>query len=182
MKFYNLSSSEMVFGLINSTNDTLPVELSASNTIIGDPVVVSGVQSRVVITPRFSSPYFRTREIVYDRINLNVLLRNVDIRISKSLRIPTGPAGTKVTTVYALLPEINATYGLSLTEDDIIDGDITKPASHNPVTGKYESGVVVSAKSTSLGYIGSFKFVWEMGGDKPHISQFLTDNRLRGFV
>lgn len=182
MKFYELPSAEMVYSLVNSANDDLPVDLNHGNTLIGDPVAINVTQTRVVLTPRFSSPYFKTREITYDRINLNVLLRNTEVRVVKSLRIPTGPAGTKVTSVYALLDELNEKYGLTLGRDDIIDVDVTKPASHNPVTGRYESAVVVQCKETSLGYVGSFRFVWEMGGDKPHISQFFTDTRLRGFV
>lgn len=172
----------MLLELVNVANPSLETALTVDDMLIGDPVSISNTLTRVLVTPRFSSIYFKNREITYDRINLNVLMRNTDVRVIKSLRIPVGPAGIKVTTVHGLLDDLNLAYGLSLTVDDIEDIDITKPASHNPTTGKYESGVVVNAKSTSLGFIGSFKFIWEMGGSKPHISQFFTDTRLRGFV
>lgn len=164
MSIYSKPSADLVYDLINEANPGLPFLVSPSNVKLGVPSIVTpGVgtfqDTQIALTGKVNSPFIGTVPVKYRRISLTKLFTGVQVEIHKySPRLPGG-AGTLMFTVYELLADINNKFGLSLTQDDVNDVNITRPTNQNS-DGKYERTVTVTTKTTSLGFVGSFALRW----------------------
>ena len=130
------TGAKILLDLINYDNSTA---LPASALTFGAPAVVaednaSGLITTVVATAATFSGYTGTQTFTYNRVDLGFMLVNeVDLLIE-----------TEVTSVHALLPALNSTFGINLTADDVVDAVI--PATEADVV----TPVTITATATSL--------------------------------
>lgn len=167
MPLYSQQSLQMLVSLINSSNPSLPVPLTTTNALYGTPAVVTpsggNIQNTTIkVTAAGGSPYVGNTTLSYRRLDLGTLFRSLPIVIYKYS--PAG-AGISPYQISALLPAINAKYGLSLQASDISDGPV--PAGNTNavpsiglVAGTRNSSVVVAAAAGSPGFVGSFTLYW----------------------
>lgn len=184
MPLYNKPSKDLVYDLINEANPTLPVALTAANTKLSDPAaatVPGNAAMNTAITVISNSPdYIGRKPLNYRRLSLNNLFRGITVQINKySANQNSASAGAVVFTLYNLLSIINTVYGLNLGQDDVNDVSITRGSVQE--SGFYTSTVTVTAKATSLGYIGSFAFKWRGAPQELESMIAVTDLAARAF-
>ena len=162
MPLYLKPSQDEVYDLINQANPTLGFVASPLNVKLSAPTAatVSGqpnLNTKTTLSAVQGGDFMGRKDVFYRRRSLTSLFRGITVQIDL-YRAPVS-AGTVAYTVYQLLPYINAKYGMSLTQDDIIDGNIlygsTLEGGFNTTT------ITVTAKPTSLGYIGTFALKWK---------------------
>lgn len=179
MPLFNKPSPALVYDLINEANPGLPVALTSGNSKLDNPVTATvpgraELNTAITVIPT-SGDYIGRRLVNYRRLGLDKLLRGILVQIDKYS--PTqSAAGSVVFTVYSLLPMINAKYGLNLTTDDINDINITR--GNTQEGGFYTTTVTVTAKATSLGYVGSFALKWK--GAPQDLESMITVTNLDG--
>jgi hypothetical protein len=182
MPLYTKPAKQLVYDLINEANPDLPIPLSASNMKLSDPSAVTVPGNAVLntaITCSASSPdYIGRKTLNYRRISLNNLFRGMTVQINK-YSANQAAAGSVVFTVYQLLPILNTMYGLNLTEDDLTNVNITRGSTQE--NGFYTSTVTVTAKATSLGYIGTFQLKWRSAPQELESMITVTDLAARLF-
>lgn len=162
MPIFNKPSADLVYDLINQANPQLVKPATAVNTKLGVPAVIATpglnkLNTSIVLAAVPGGDYIGRKTVNYRRIDLAALTRGMTIAIDRYSATQSA-AGTVVFTIYQLLPFINQRYGLNLTTDDIADGNILRGSTL--VNGQYTTVVTVTAKSGSLGYIGSFSLRW----------------------
>lgn len=141
---YVQTSSKILLDLINNDNST---SLAQSAITFGAPTVVaednaSGLITEIVATAASGSGYFGSQTFTYNRVDLGFMLVNEpDLLIE-----------TEVTSVYDLLPALNAAFGIQLSTDDIVDAVIpaTEPDVNTPVTITAKATSLVWAKSVTI--------------------------------
>lgn len=163
MPIFNKPSADLVYDLINQANPQLVKPVTTVNTKLGVPSVIAvpglnKLNTSIVISAVAGGDYIGRKQVNYRRIDLAALTRGVTIAIDRYS--PTAVTGSNAVafTVYQLLPFINQRYGLNLTTDDINDGNIIR--GNTQVNGQYTATVTVTAKTGSLGYVGSFSLKW----------------------
>jgi outer membrane murein-binding lipoprotein Lpp len=133
------TSSQLLVDLINSDNGTS----FAYNELVLSPPQVNDVVNNnrntfVVVTSSDEFSFQGDETMYYNRIDFAALFQGLTVTVG----------GQGVTDVSGLLPEINATYGLGLTMDDILDLAV-------PSTG-YPISLTLMAAPGSYAYIGQF--------------------------
>lgn len=182
MPLYKKSSQALVYDLINEANPTLPIPLTPSNTTLASvqPATVSGrpeLNTSLVCISK-GGDYIGRAPLNYRRLSLNTLFRGITVQINK-FSANQSAANSVVFTIYNLLQQINQQYGVNLTTDDVSDANIVRGSTQE--NGYYTTTVTVTAKSTSLGYVGSFALKWR--GDAQDIASMIsvTDLNARRF-
>jgi len=168
MPIFNKSSAALVYDLINQANPSMPIPVSPANATLGVPAAatVAGqplLNTAVVVAAITGKDYLGRKSVNYRRLNLATLTRGMTIQINKfSTAQNSGNPNAVVFSVYDLLQSINQQYGLNLTTDDVIDGNILLGSTQE--NGYYTTSVTVNAKPGSLGYTGSFTLKWRADG------------------
>lgn len=143
MSLFPATSQEMVLSLINQQN-TLPTPLTEENLYFGAAHLdTDGVTSILPTTAQLGGEYEGYATFRYTRINLSTAF-DVIPQISDV----GGP------TLYSMLNIVNSRLGLNLTEDDVLDTNISYIGAGSRVN------VSVAAAPGSLGYTGSFAFLF----------------------
>jgi len=162
MPLYNKPSSELVYDLINQANPLLPVPLTPLNMALSDvkAATVSGnaAMNTSINCVSIGGDYIGRKMLNYRRLDLAVLFRGQVLQINRYS--PTQSNSFSIVfSLYQLLPVINAQYGLNLTEADVTDVNILR--GNTQEDGFYTTTVSVTAKVTSLGYIGTIQLKWK---------------------
>lgn len=184
MPLYSKPSKEMVFDLINEANPTLTIPVTMVNVTLGTPVAIGGVSwpnnnTSIVASPMAGvSDYIGRQTLTYRRLDLGALFRGQQVQINKFKSTTNSTSGSVMYTVYQLLADINSRYGLNLTQDDIVDGNIQRGSTLEG--GQYTTTVTVAAKATSLGYTGTFQLKWL--NTKQSLEDMITVRELPGRV
>lgn len=163
---YPLPARDMVYDLINESNPGLPQPLTAAVALLGTPTAITpgggdyrNTQIKLIANGD-SQVYIGKKTLAYRRIDLSALFRGMEIKIKKKSSREPGSSGSFMYTLYELLDDINAKYGLSLTTDDFVDASITRSAAVG-ADGYYYGQANLVCKPTSLAYIGSVVVKWE---------------------
>lgn len=166
MPIYSKSSAAMVFDAINLANPDLPKKADATYVKLGTPTsqtppTGTSLNTKLAVTATAEGTYVGKNTVEYERLDLSIILRGVKVEIP--LWNPNNP-GSLYNPGYALsqlLPHLNRKYGLSLTMDDLteIRFDYSQPNSASTMNEVVTK--TVTAKSTSLGFIGSFSMTWK---------------------
>lgn len=162
MPQYLKPSRALVYDLINEANPDLPIAVSEANFKLGDPTAatVSGNPelNSAVVGSAVGGDYIGRKQFNYARLKLASLFRGMTVQLNKYSPTQTN-ANSVVFTVYQLLPLINSVFGMNFTEDDVNDANILR--GNTQEGGYYTSTITITAKATSLGFIGSFPFKWK---------------------
>jgi len=184
MPIYSLPPKDEVFELINTANKMNPgwVTVTPTNVKLGVPsaATVAGntMMNTAIRLSAANTDFIGSQVVNYRRRDLNVLFRGV-LAMMERYSPNQSPLVLKtavVFSVYDLLPLINSKYGLNLTVDDVADVKITRGDTLED--GFYTTTVVVTAKPTSLAYIGQFALKWK--GAAQDISQMISITDLPG--
>ncbi|MNB58547.1 hypothetical protein D3C87_715640 [compost metagenome] len=141
MSIYSLSPDEMVRDLINRANTPI-IAFDSTNLIFGQAsTVLNNPDSNTTVTARgvYAEDYAGKVALLYDRLDLGVLFRG-------TYRPEFAALGQS--TLYRLLPELNAALGINLTQKDVLDIDLKLLAGGDQVT------LELTAKPGSLAYTG----------------------------
>ena len=164
MAIYGKNGKAEVYDLINEANPTLTKPVTATNVTLGVPAVIANAVHPAPNTTILASPapgsndYIGKQTLRYRRRDLTKLFRGITVTVVK-FASRNMPAGNYLAfTVYELLPDINRLYGLNLTEDDLVNGNILRGSTLE--NGQYTTTVTVALKATSLAYVGSFALKW----------------------
>jgi hypothetical protein len=146
-------SRSLVVDLINGANGTSfdYTALVFSPPSVNDPVV-GNRNTLINVTATDSEEFAGNINVYYDRLDFGVLFAGITVTVG----------GLNITDISGVLPEINATYGLDLTLDDVADlslANLTYPAT-----------LTVTASPNSYVYFGQFQIVVQ------NIAPQLTDN------
>lgn len=185
MPIFNKPSADLVYDLINQANPQLVKPVTTVNTKLGAPAAIANpglnkLNTSIVVAAVPGGDYIGRKTVNYRRIDLASLTRGVTIGIERySANQNNASAGAVVYTVYQLLPFINQRYGLNLTQDDINDGNILRGSTQ--ANGMYTTTVTVTAKATSLGYVGSFALKWTGAAQDISLMLAITELPARQF-
>lgn len=141
MSIYSLSPDEMVRDLINRANNPI-IAFDSSNLIFGKAsTVLNNPDADTTVMARgvYQEDYVGKVALLYDRLDLGVLFRG-------NYRPEFSALGQS--TLYRLLPEINAALGITLTTKDVQDVDLRLLDEGDQVT------LELVAKPGSLAYTG----------------------------
>lgn len=136
------TNSKILLDLINADNTT---SLPESAITLGAPVSTgdpTGLITTVVATAVSGSGYSGTQTFTYNRVDLGFMAVNEPDLVLES----------EETTIHALIPLLNSTFGIQLTPDDIVDGPVPdlEPDVISQVTITAAAGSLVWAKSVTL--------------------------------
>jgi hypothetical protein len=167
MSLYPKQSMQMLVDLINASNPTLPVPLTASNALYGTPTVITPAagtiqNTSIKVTALAGTKYVGNTTLKYRRIDFGTLFRSLPIVIYKYSPATVGQNPYKISD---LLPSLNAKYGLNLQTTDIVDGffpvgNTAAVPAIGLAAGTRNASVTVTAATGSPGYVGSFTFYW----------------------
>lgn len=184
MPLFKKPSKDLVYDLINEANPQLAIPASPSNVTLGTPTVLSGGSwptnnTKITLSPAPASGDFIGRQDVnYRRLDLSALFRGQVILIKKFKSTASTVSGSLMYTIYQLLADINSRYGMNLTEDDVVNGNVIR--GNTLEDGQYTTTVTVTTKGTSLGYTGSFSLKWL--NTKQALEDMITVRTLAGRV
>lgn len=184
MPLYTKPSKELVYDLINEANPGLDIPVSPTNVALGAPAIIPGVSwpnsnTTIVASPAAgSNDFIGKQSLNYRRLDLSALFRGQIIQIKKFKSTSGSVAGTLMYTVYQLLEDINQTYGMKLTQDDINDANIVR--GNVQEDGQYTTTVAVTTKANSLGFTGQFSLKWV--NTKQSIEDMITVSSLPGRI
>lgn len=177
MPIYSKPSEQLVYDLINQDNPTLPVALSPSNVSLSNPSVYSpgsGIaNSQIRVSGIPNSYYIGSKQLSYRRIAFADLFKGVSIEIKK---YSAASVSAVPFTLYQLLSDINTKYGLSLTEDDIIDANF--PIASDNVYPERTCKVSMVANANSKAFVGSVDVRWRW--DEPYLANIAPNTDLDG--
>lgn len=182
MGIYNDPVRKEVYDLINEANPTLTTAVSATNCLLGTPVIIPGAiypasNTTIVVTPAGGSTDFVGRKpLKYRRRDLTKLFRGISVRVAKYASKGMDSAAGVVFTVHELIADINRLYGLNLSGDDLENDNIVRGSTLEG--GVYTTTVVVTVKPASLGYVGSFSLKWVNA--KQQLNEMITVTDLPG--
>lgn len=128
--------------LIDAVNDvnTFPVPLVAGDLYFGKVKIESNGHVSVPAVTMYNSEFEGYVRLNYKRVDFGKVYGTIKPKIRR-VGYPT---------LYRLLPIINETLGLSITEDDVVDISITW------LNDNEQINIPVIAKANSLGYEGQF--------------------------
>lgn len=164
MPIINKVSSELVFDLLNQANPNSPVKFSGNNLNLGKLTAITPPagqiqNTKIMLSNKPSSEYIGRVEATYRRLDLSKLFRGLTITLAKfSPLVKSGSSTAWASFVKDLLPTFNAQMGTAFTADDLVDVGISRGSLN--AQNRYQNTVSISAKATSLAYIGSFSFTW----------------------
>lgn len=164
MPLYSKPSKDLVYDLINEANPGLDIPVAPANVVLGTPAVIANQawpnnNTSIVASPApGTSDYIGRQTLTYRRLDLSALFRGQTILIKKFKSVTSSSSGTLMYTLYQLLADINARYGMNLTEDDVTNANILR--GNTLEDGQYTTTITVSTKATSLGYTGTFALKW----------------------
>lgn len=185
MPIFNKPSADLVYDLINQANPQLVKPVTTVNTKLGAPAAIANpglnkLNTSIVVAAVPGGDYIGRKTVNYRRIDLASLTRGVTVTIERYSPTQNGSASNvRVYSVYELLPFINQRYGLNLTTDDINDAVIYRGATQE--NGFYTSTTTVTAKATSLGYVGSFALKWKGSAQDIGLMLAITELPARQF-
>lgn len=164
--------------LINQSNPGLATPVSASNVKLGTPSAISVVAPSIAdtsirVTALPNQFYIGNTTLKYRRINLANLFKNVSLEIRK---YSAAASNASPYTLYQLLADLNAKYGLSLTQDDFTDAAF--PAATDGFYTDRTSKVTLVTKATSLAYTGQIDVRWVY--DKPLLDNMISTPDIPG--
>lgn len=146
----SIKPGELIFGPGQNVNDITP----KPNTTKNSSVLVRSN------TPNYTS----STRINYDRLDFGTVFSASPLNTLAKLR------AYRPSTVHDLIEPLNDYYGLQLTKDDILDGNL------NLVDGV--GTAIIKAAPGSLGWIGQFTVSITPGDAK--LSKWITDTDLEG--
>ena len=178
MSIYAKQSLDLVMDLINQSNPGLTTPVSASNVKLGTPAAIAVVAPSIAdtsirVTALPNQFYIGNTTLKYRRINLANLFKNMSLEIRK---YSAAAANVSPYTLYQLLADINAKYGLSLTQDDFTDASF--PAASDGFYSDRTSKVTLVTKATSLAYTGQIDIRWVY--DKPLLANLISTPDIPG--
>lgn len=143
MSLYPATPTEMVLSLINQQN-TLPTPLTEDNLYFGTAHLdTDGVTSILPTTAQLGGEYEGYATFRYTRVNLSTAYDTLPV-----ISDVGGP------TLWSMLPIVNQVLGLNLTDEDVLDSNISYIGAGARVN------VNVVAAPGSLGYTGQFAFLF----------------------
>lgn len=162
---YQLQSKASFLQYLNAANSSALVEADLN---FSNPKVVAGTfreqltshNTAIQLQAKPSAAYQGTKVITYDRLDLASLANIFGVKA-----VANNPAST-----YDVLSNLKYFTGVDLTTDDVEDLAI--------VTSGSDKFVVLSAKNTSIGWIGSVQLKITAGGAP--LDQSLTTSDLPG--
>lgn len=120
--------------------------------------------SSVLLRVNDGAPYTGQTRIFYDRLDLAKVFEHTPLNTYAKLR------AFRPTKIHDLVPAINDCYGLNITTDDILDGDLNLTNGNGQVT--------IVANPRSLGWKGEVVMTVAPGDAK--LEQWMTDTDLEG--
>lgn len=165
MPIYSKPPLDMLVDLINEANPGLVIPVTKTNVRPGTPTTFAGsgiVNSQVPLFAVSNGPFVGQKTLNYRRLDFATIFRSLPIVIWK---YSSKPANQSPYSIFDLLADINAKYGLNLTQADVNDANLpvgntaAVPAAGIP-SGTLNSSVSVIAKSGSLGWQGTFTLYW----------------------
>lgn len=137
------AGEQILLDLINADNAK---ELPLSAVSFGAPTVVEGGAAEatsVTMSANTGSGYKGSQTFTYNRVPLSFM----------NVNEPDLVVETVEETIHALIPFLNSTFGIQLTEADIVDGPIA------PQQPDVNSTITITAAPGSLVFVGSVDLV-----------------------
>lgn len=188
MPIFSKPPIDEVYDLINLANQGVEnwIPVTKTNVLLGVPAPAtvpgnSAMNTKITLSAIAGQDFIGRKEVNYRRRDMGVLFRSITLQIDR-YSVNQGAAagsGAAVFTVYALLPIINAKYGINLTTDDVVDQTITRGTTLED--GFYTKTVTVQTKSTSLAYTGQFALKWKGAPQDLSMMITVTDLNARKF-
>ncbi|MNQ00181.1 hypothetical protein D3C85_128240 [compost metagenome] len=161
MAIITKTAKAMLIDLINEGNPQLPFPITEVDFEFGVPEVIAvlpnGHNTKIRVSSKPSSPYVGNVVLTYRRLTLSYIFRNMVPEVEQWFTNSKVLNGTEVTTLYNLLPQYSAKYGIVLEQSQFNDFSLN---TYNGVRGDLFS---LTAKATSWAYIGSVSFKWTNG-------------------
>ena len=145
---YNKPSDVLVLDLINETNtdaDTgVSIGITSGQVVFGKPTVVAPAEgidwnTLMRVTATRSSPYVGSVDLLYDRLDIGKLFKNIAVNLDVK-------GATKTSD---LLARLNTRYGLSIDAKEVVENTVATRDDDHPVV----THTIVIA-DTSMTYIG----------------------------
>ena len=146
-----LKVSDVIFGPGQKVTDLVPVPTTTKN-------------SSVLIRVADGKAYSGQARVYYDRLDFATVFAHTPLNTYAKLRV------FRPSKIWDLIPALNDYYGLNLTTEDIVDGDLSL------INGN--GTAIIKANTRSLGWIGQFTVTIAPGDAK--IEQWMTDTDLAG--
>lgn len=142
---YRKPSEQILLDLVNYHNASNLARygldpICGRDVLIGQPVIVDGVKTKVLITPRPTAQFVHPFWFTYNRVNLNRLLLfnpNTVIRDTSNA----------IRRVSDAIQVINARWQINLDSFDYVDADVD--------TTQYDVTLELNANTRSLVWVGS---------------------------
>lgn len=167
MGLYNKTSQQMLIDLLNASNPSLPIPIDLTQVKFGtvSAVVPTGgaiQDSTVKVTAIASGQYVGNQALTYRRLGVAVLFRSVPIRIDLYSPVATNVSPFNMS---ALLPYINAKYGLNLQASDITDiafpaGNTNAVPAIGLAAGTRNSSATLTFTTANQAWSGSILVYW----------------------
>lgn len=164
MPIYPDSPTDEVLALINGSNLSVPATLSESNVRLGTPAPITpgggsnNQNTSLLLAAMPNVIYAKTATVKYRRRSLTALFRSIPVNIFKFSPAAVNASPYRVSD---LIADINSTYGMNFTADDLVDQALpVGSTTNNVVSGTRVSQVQVAAAPGSLSYVDSFTLNW----------------------
>ena len=146
---YRKPSEQILLDLLNYHNAAKLAQygldpIRGRDVLIGQPVTLDGVKTKVLITPRPTAQFVHPFWFTYNRVNLNRLLLfnpNTVIRDTSNA----------IRRVSDAIQVINARWQINLDSFDYVDADID--------TAQYDAALDLVANTRSLVWVGSVSLI-----------------------
>lgn len=163
---YAKTSQQMLFDLINASNPSLPVPITASNVKFGPISTITpggniqDTQVKVIALP--NQQYVGNQTLTYRRLNATALFRSVPLRIDLYSAAGKGTSPYKMS---QLLPYINAKYGLNIQASDIVDvnfpaGNTNANPAYGVPAGTRNAVATLTWTTTNYAWQGNINVCW----------------------
>lgn len=162
MAIYGKTAKAMLIDLINQGNPQLPFTINETDFEFSTPEVITpalanGHNTKLRVMAKPSSAYIGNVVVTYRRLSLANIFRNMVPEVEQWFTNQKTLNGTQITTLYALLPQYSAKYGITLESSQFNDVSLT---TLNGVRGDL---FALTAKTDSWAYVGSASLKWTNG-------------------
>lgn len=161
MAIYSKTAKAMLIDLINEGNPQLPFDINETDFEFSTPeaitVLPNGHNTKLRVMAKPSSAYIGNVVVTYRRLNMANIFRNMVPEVEQWFTNNKALSGAQVTTLYALLNQYSAKYGIVLEESQFNNVALT---TYNGVRGDTFS---LTAKADSWTYVGSAPMKWTNG-------------------
>lgn len=146
---YNKPSDVLVIDLINETNTdastNVSININSSQVVFGKPSKVEAGEgidwnTQLRVTATRSSPYVGSVDLLYNRLNITKLFKNIAVNLDVK-------GATKTSD---LLARLNARYGLSIDEKEVVENTVATRDDDHPVVNH-----TIVIADTSLTFTGT---------------------------